>query len=715
MLLVLLVVLTFLLSRTAFGRHVYAVGGNAEAARRAGINVPGIKLICFVICSTLAAIAGILLASRDNSITPDDRWRRRRCCYAVGAAVIGGTSLFGGKGRSGRRRSSAASSSPSIANGMGLLDQPAAVVYIVTGLRPAARGERRRAVPATGCGLRAGLTALMTVLARGSRGARSEDVRRHNLSTLLRYVHVHGPTARSRLTAALGLNRSTIGVLTAELVAAGLVREERAAERLQPGRQRRAARRSWSCRSPNASTCSPSTSASTHLTVGAGRARRRGPGPRGTAATRRGGRRQRDVTTAIAKVGAELLAERAADAVGRRASASAVPGMVRRRTAWCARRPNLGWVDAPVGADAGRAGARAARCRWATTPTSGIRAEHMRGAARGRRRRRLPVRRRPASAAASSPAGVPLGGRAGYAGEVGHMVVNPDGRRAAAARAAAGRPRCGEERALRAGRPARRAAASPGCARWSQPPATATRGPAPRSRHVAAWLGLGTANVVNVLNPEVVILGGALEEVFAAAADTVRAEFEIAALDAPLEQVRIVTPALGPDSTLLGAAELAFDALLSDPLPSCPGVPPPDSPDLPQPTRPTTRGPMMTDQTALRPTPSDKFTFGLWTVGWQARDPFGDATRPPLDPVEAVHRLAELGAYGVTFHDDDLIPFGVDDADRERAHQAVPRGARRDRPGRADDDHEPVHPPGVQGRRVHQQRPRRSAASRCAR
>ena len=67
-----------------------------------------------------------------------------------------------------------------------------------------------------------------------------------------------------------------------------------------------------------------------------------------------------------------------------------------------------------------------------------------------------------------------------------------------------------------------------------------------------------------------------------------------------------------------------------------------------------------------RPTPEDKFTFGLWTVGWPARDPFGDATRPPLDPVETVHRLAELGAYGVTFHDDDLIPFGADGDQRER-------------------------------------------------
>ncbi|WP_433494115.1 xylose isomerase [Micromonospora sp. CA-248089] len=68
---------------------------------------------------------------------------------------------------------------------------------------------------------------------------------------------------------------------------------------------------------------------------------------------------------------------------------------------------------------------------------------------------------------------------------------------------------------------------------------------------------------------------------------------------------------------------------------------------------------------APRPTPADKFSFGLWTVGWPARDPFGDATRPELDAVEAVHRLAELGAYGITFHDDDLVPFGADAATRD--------------------------------------------------
>ncbi|MEV1289924.1 xylose isomerase [Micromonospora sp. NPDC049679] len=68
---------------------------------------------------------------------------------------------------------------------------------------------------------------------------------------------------------------------------------------------------------------------------------------------------------------------------------------------------------------------------------------------------------------------------------------------------------------------------------------------------------------------------------------------------------------------------------------------------------------------AVQPTPADKFSFGLWTVGWQARDQFGDASRPPLDAVEAVHKLAELGAYGITFHDDDLIPFGADNPRRD--------------------------------------------------
>ena len=74
----------------------------------------------------------------------------------------------------------------------------------------------------------------------------------------------------------------------------------------------------------------------------------------------------------------------------------------------------------------------------------------------------------------------------------------------------------------------------------------------------------------------------------------------------------------------------------------------------------------MIDSALLQPTAGDKFTFGLWTVGWQGRDPFGDATRAPLDPNVTVENLARLGAWGVTLHDDDLIPFGSDDSTREK-------------------------------------------------
>jgi D-xylose transport system permease protein len=132
LLLVLLVGLTFLLTRTAFGRHVYAVGGNAEAARRAGINVPRIRLTCFILGSTVAGVAGILLASRDNAISPSTGGAST-LLYAVGAAVIGGTSLFGGKGRV----VDAILGGLVIAiiiNGMGLLNQPSSIVFMVTGV-----------------------------------------------------------------------------------------------------------------------------------------------------------------------------------------------------------------------------------------------------------------------------------------------------------------------------------------------------------------------------------------------------------------------------------------------------------------------------------------------------------------------------------------------------------------------------------------------------
>lgn len=95
---VILVVLTFVLNRTQFGRHLYAVGGNAEAARRAGVRVQRVRLSAFTICAVLSAIGGAFLASRVDSVSPNTGGNET-LLLAVGAAVIGGTSLFGGKGR----------------------------------------------------------------------------------------------------------------------------------------------------------------------------------------------------------------------------------------------------------------------------------------------------------------------------------------------------------------------------------------------------------------------------------------------------------------------------------------------------------------------------------------------------------------------------------------------------------------------------------------
>ena len=128
----LVVALTFLLRRTSFGRHVYAVGGNAEAARRAGINVPNIKTICFILGSTLAIVAGILLASRDNSVSPTTGGAQT-LLYAVGAAVIGGTSLFGGRGRI-MDAVTGGLVVAIIANGLPLVTQKSGVQFIINGL-----------------------------------------------------------------------------------------------------------------------------------------------------------------------------------------------------------------------------------------------------------------------------------------------------------------------------------------------------------------------------------------------------------------------------------------------------------------------------------------------------------------------------------------------------------------------------------------------------
>ena len=123
---------TFVLGRTRFGRYIYAIGGNAEAARRAGVNLARVRTAAFMLCSLTAGIAGVVYASRLRSIsTAVDGGTL--VLYAVAAAVIGGTSLFGGRGRV-MHGVLGGIVIAAIYNGMGLLGFEAAVQYMVTAL-----------------------------------------------------------------------------------------------------------------------------------------------------------------------------------------------------------------------------------------------------------------------------------------------------------------------------------------------------------------------------------------------------------------------------------------------------------------------------------------------------------------------------------------------------------------------------------------------------
>jgi D-xylose transport system permease protein len=122
---------TFVLNRTRFGRHIYAVGGNAEAARRAGINVDNVRIACFAIVSVMAVLGGIILASRLRSVDTNTGGGQA-LLYPIAAAVIGGTSLFGGRGTM-KAALLGAVVMLGIDNGLGLLGLSSGTKFVLTG------------------------------------------------------------------------------------------------------------------------------------------------------------------------------------------------------------------------------------------------------------------------------------------------------------------------------------------------------------------------------------------------------------------------------------------------------------------------------------------------------------------------------------------------------------------------------------------------------
>ena len=397
--------------------------------------------------------------------------------------------------------------------------------------------------------------------AAGTAGSTQDEVRRRNVSTLLRYVHVHGPTSRTELAAVMQLNRSTIGALTADLTQVGLVREQVPARAVGSGAGR-----------PSLVVCPRAERAyvlAFEIGVDYLIAARVGLG--GSVLDRRELHRLRgdyaleDVVGHLGSFAAEMLgrAEQGAACAG---VGAAIAGVVRESDGLVRFAPNLGWVDEPLGtALAEMTGGLGLKAPIAVANDAdlGALAEHIRGAAAGSSDA-VYLAGEVGVGAGIISGGEPLRGHGGYGGELGHMVVNPAGRLCRCGARGCWETEIGEKAILDAsGHPdGPRATVSAVVAAAAAGDARAVAA----VRHVGEWLAIGIGNVVNILNPQVVIFGGLLRSVFPAVEDQLRSVLGSSGLVAPREQVRLVMPGLGADSTLIGAAELAFAPLLFDPM-----------------------------------------------------------------------------------------------------------------------------------------------------
>ncbi|MEU4566777.1 ROK family transcriptional regulator [Micromonospora sp. NPDC023956] len=387
-------------------------------------------------------------------------------------------------------------------------------------------------------------------------GPSQDEIRRQNLGALLRFVHVHGATSRAELTTALGLNRSTIGALTADLAGAGLVSEG------APKETGRAGRPSLVVRPESERVFAYAFSVEVDrlraARVGLGGElldRREMPRPYGPAVaeaapllTAMAKEMEQDTPPGVVCVGAGV----------------AVVGMVRRDDGLVRSNLTTGWVDEPFG-ELLRAGLGTGHpVAVGNVADLAVLAEHVRGVAVGCDNVVY------LHGDAGVGAGIIAGGRrvtghAGYGGEVGHMVVNPGGQPCGCGSRGCWETEIGGPALLRAagrdgveGQDAVLSVVDP-----------AARGDASAQaavRQAGDWLGFGVANLVNILNPEMVVFGGTMRDLYLAAAAQVRSRLNSMALAACREHVRLRTPKLGDEAPLIGAAELAFERLLADPL-----------------------------------------------------------------------------------------------------------------------------------------------------
>jgi predicted NBD/HSP70 family sugar kinase len=384
-------------------------------------------------------------------------------------------------------------------------------------------------------------------------GQRSETVRRANLSAIVRGLHGAGPLSRSELVASTGLTRSTIRALVGELAGCDLASETPAVSHGAPGRPSPVVRLNRDA----------ATVLAVQVLVDSIDVALVGLDG-GVIAARKMERQRRhqsagQIADAVAQAAAALPV-RPGPLIG---VGVAVAGVVRREDGLVSMAPNLGWTDVPFGsllADVLQLGVPIA---VANDGDLGALAEHRRGAARGVDDV-LYVSGEVGVGGGVIAGGHPLTGLSGYAGEIGHMSVNP-----------AGPPcRCGSvgcwETMVGEGALLALAGLPPDAGREGvdQVLRDADAGVAEAVAavdHVARWLGIGIANLVNIFNPRLVILGAMLGRIFPVVRPTLQAELDRRGLPAPRGVVRIVGSELGGDAALIGAAELALEPILADP------------------------------------------------------------------------------------------------------------------------------------------------------
>ncbi len=402
----------------------------------------------------------------------------------------------------------------------------------------------------------------------GSRvGLDQDEMRRHNRGAFLRLVHLSGGISRAELARRMELNRSTIKTLTAELSAAGLVREVPQTDNRHQGRPSLIVR--------------PETRRFHVLAfdVAVDRlvAARIGLGgvilDRKVAARRRSGVDLHYVVATLAELGRQLIeaAPSTSTCVGLGASYC---GMIRPDDGVVRFGPDLGWVDQAFGAELARRLGLGQRVLVGNEAHLGALAEHLRGAGMGVQNL-VYLHGDVGVGGGIIVGGTVLDGDAGYGCELGHMVVNPHGGRPCGCGSSGCLEAEAGERALldAAGRPAE--VFGRDAVRAVADDAAAGEAAARDALdYVGDWLGIGVANLINLFNPAVVVFGGMLRDVYAGVLPRVRSRVTRNVLPVAKEKVRLSVSALGDDSTLLGAGELGFSRLLRDPLKEAPWVSP---------------------------------------------------------------------------------------------------------------------------------------------